>query len=139
MWFYYGFKRRYYLSNRKLSSVGQKLPLRWKIDLENLQKRLAYLQVPHYESHTFTDGDFMQEFVPGIEDGDVWNFDHVPIWRECVGNYSWGPKDSDRRNARTGGKEKDRNTVVLGMSKTGKKLIPFIIFKGTCKKLTLTF
>ena len=49
---------------------------------------------------------------------------------EHVGNYSWGPKDSGRRNARTGGREKLWITVVLAISKCGKKLIPFIIFKG---------
>ena len=28
-WYYFGFKRCYNFSNRKLSSVGQKLPINW--------------------------------------------------------------------------------------------------------------
>ena len=35
-WFYFGFKRRYYLSNRKLSSVGQKLPNWWEMHICDL-------------------------------------------------------------------------------------------------------
>ena len=46
----------------------------------------------------------MAELVPGVDDAEAYNFDHVPVWRELVGNYSWGPKDSDRRNAKTRGK-----------------------------------
>ena len=35
-WFYYGFNRHYNLSNRKISSVGQKLPKDWEAHLSNL-------------------------------------------------------------------------------------------------------
>ena len=58
------------------------------------------------------------------------NTDHVPINHETVGNYSWGKKDSGRRNVKTGGKEKDRFTCQLSVAKDGTKLPPFIIWKG---------
>ena len=49
----------------------------------------------------------MDELVSGVDDADTYKFDQIPIWHESVGNYSCGPKDSDCRNAKTGGKEKD--------------------------------
>ena len=49
---------------------------------------------------------------------------------ETVGNYSWGKKDSGRRNVKTGGREKDRFTCQLSIAKDGTKLPPFIIWKG---------
>jgi len=47
IWFYFGFKRRYSLSNRKLASVGQKLPLIWEEHLQRLQERITRQQFPH--------------------------------------------------------------------------------------------
>ena len=46
-WFYFGFKRQYYVSNRKLSSVGQNLPNQWEMNLCDLQRRIAAEQFPH--------------------------------------------------------------------------------------------
>ena len=40
-WFCFGFKRCYNLSNRKLCSVGQKLPINWDNHFEDLQKRMV--------------------------------------------------------------------------------------------------
>ena len=74
------------------------------------------------------DGEMYQS--PGIYDKDWCNFDHITIWYKLVGNNSWGPKDSGRRNLNTRGKDKDIFTVVLKISKLGKNMIPFIIFKG---------
>jgi hypothetical protein len=68
--------------------------------------------------------------VPGIDDDVFYNFDHVPVWQEPVASTSWGEKDSGRRNVKTAGKEKNKYTVVLGISQKGEKLPPFIIFKG---------
>eukprot|EP00956_Cyclotella_meneghiniana_P023341 scaffold45365_cov81-Cyclotella_meneghiniana.AAC.4 len=72
--------------------------------------------------------------VPGIDDADWYNFDHVPVWQEPVRTFSWGKKDSGRRNVRTAGREKNRYTVVLGITMTGEKCIPLIIFKGAPAK-----
>ena len=106
-WFYFGLKRLRYLSNHKLSSVGQKLPLRWELDIKNLQKIIAACQFPHRKTIIDKDEDEVAELVPGVDEADTYNFDHVTVWRISVGNYSWGPKDSDCRNAKTGKKEKD--------------------------------
>ena len=66
---------------------------------------------------------------PCVEDADTYNFYHVPVWYEPVGNYSCGPNYSGRRNVRMGGKDNSRVTVVLIISKCGKKLIPFLYSK----------
>ena len=128
-WFYFGFNRRYNLSNRKLASIGQKLPVDWEEHLRRLQERVARQQFPH-TMNIGTEENPQMVAVPGIEDDHWINFDHVPVWIEGVGNHSWGPRDSGRRNVKTGGKEKNRFTVVLTITKNGKKGIPFIIFKG---------
>ena len=128
-WFYYGFKRRYYLSNRKIASIGQKLPKTWKEDLVNLQGRIAAEQFPHTINIGDEETPHMMA-VPGIDDDNFVNFDHVPVWEDMVGNTSWGKKDSGRRSVKTGGREKNRFTVVLSITKSGKKGIPFIIYKG---------
>ena len=128
-WFYFGFNRRYNLSNRKLASIGQKLPVDWEEHLRRLQERVARQQFPH-TMNIGTEENPQMVAVPGLDDDHWINFDHVPVWIEGVGNHSWGPRDSGRRNVKTGGKEKNRFTVVLTITKNGKKGIPFIISKG---------
>ena len=66
--------------------------------------------------------------VPGIEDDNYVNFDHVPVWYEPVGNHLWGPKGI-LRNVSTAVKEKYQITVVLAIANSGRKLPLFIIFK----------
>ena len=41
-----------------------------------------------------------------------------------------GAKNGNRRHVRTGGKEKNRFTAQLSITKDGRKLIPFLIFGG---------
>lgn len=122
-WFYYGFKNRANLSVRKIASVGQKLPKDWEEKMVDMRGRIRHRQCPVVQP----DGRVL---ITGVTDEYFFNTDHVPVWYESVGNYTWGRKDSGRRTAKTGGKEKDRFTTQLGVGKGGKKLIPFIIFKG---------
>lgn len=122
-WFYYGFKVRANLSVRKLASVGQKLPLEWETVLARLTQNVRDIQNPQQRG----DGSMR---IEGVSDRFLINTDHVPFNHETVGNYTWGQKDSGRRNAKTGGKEKDRFTVQLSIGKGGLKLPIFIIWKG---------
>ena len=121
-WFYFGFKIWYSISNWKISSVGQKLPINWEKHLEDIQKLVVYKQVPHKIDMGYGE----MEQVPGIDKKYWYNFDRIPIWQKPVGNHSWGPKESDRINVKTGGKDKDRFTVVLTLLNRGKT---FTIFK----------
>eukprot|EP00956_Cyclotella_meneghiniana_P042592 scaffold248579_cov38-Cyclotella_meneghiniana.AAC.1 len=45
-WFYHGFKKRFNLSNRKIASIGQKLPDKWREKLRTQQQRVAAAQFP---------------------------------------------------------------------------------------------
>ena len=72
-------------------------------------------------------------YLLGVRDANFCNTNHVPVWYESIGKYSWGEGNSDLRTVKTGGKEKDRFTVQFCMTKNGDKLIPFIIFKGDPK------
>ena len=125
-WFYHGFKKRFNLSNRKIASIGQKLPDKWREKLRTQQQRVAAAQFP--QEVDLGNGEKVN--VPGIDDKDWYNFDHVPVWQEPVRTYSWGKKDSGRRNVKTAGREKNRYTVVLGITMWGEKCRPLIIFKG---------
>lgn len=127
-WFYYGLKVRQNLSNRKISGAGQKLPGNWEETLKNMHGRVRAVQNPIRRA----DGT---KRLAGVKDEHFCNTDHVPVWYESVANYSWGPKSGGRRHVRTGGKEKNRFTAQLSISKAGKKLIPFLIFKGECVHL----
>ena len=122
-WFYYGYIKRQELLSRKISSAGQKLPNNWERELVNMRGEVRAKQNPVKRA----DGILR---IAGVKDDYFCNTDHVPIWYESVGNYSWGEKSSGRRHVRTGGKEKDRFTGQLSIGKGGKKLIPFLIFKG---------
>ena len=122
-WFYYGLKVRQTLSNRKIAGAGQKLPGDWENALINMHGRMRAVQNPIRRAN----GTMR---LAGVKDVHFCNTDHVPVWYESVANYSWGPKSGGRRHVQTGGKEKDRFTAQLSISKAGKKLIPFLIFKG---------
>ena len=69
-------------------------------------------------------------FIPGASNKYIINSDHVPVWIEAHGNYQWGDKNSHlRRHIKTVGKEKDRFTVQLTISKPGDKAsVTYCIF-----------
>ena len=88
---------------------------------------------------TRTDGS---KKVEGVKDKYWFNTDHVPIWYKYVGNYTCGLQYRGHRNVINGGTEKDRFTAQLGIAKSGKKLIPFLVFKGenaTCYSIFVLF
>jgi len=125
-WFYFGFKKRHDLSICRISGAGQKLPLNWEAKMVDLRARVRRTQMPR------TIG---MEVHAGVTDDDFLNTDHVPTWMEPVGDYSWGVRNSGRRTISTGGKEKNRFTTQLTISKSGKKLKPYIIFKAKPAKI----
>ena len=68
--------------------------------------------------------------IPPIPDSRWCNTDHIPFTIECVGNYSWGERNSGRRQIQTAGYEKQRFTAQLSILKNGTKLPVYFIFKG---------
>ena len=134
-WFYCVFTRKHNLYICKLASVGQKLPLDWKEKLKEWRSRAEAKQ-------RVTTRPGVSKKVEGVKDKYWFNTDHVTIWYKSVGNYTWGLKGSGCQNVKTGGKEKDRFTAHLGIAKSGKKLIPFLVFKGdntTCSYIFFSF
>ena len=120
---YYGFVKRFDLSNCKNSCADQKLPTNWEKALVDMRGEVRARQKPEKK----LDGSTC---IAGVRDAYFCNTDHVPVWYEPVGNYSWGKKSGGRRHVRTDGKEKDRFTAQLSIGKDGRKLIRFLIFRG---------
>ena len=60
--------------------------------------------------------------IPAVPDERLCNTDHIPMYKEDVGKYSWSEKNSGGRQIRTGGAEKERFTVQPTITKSGRKL-----------------
>eukprot|EP00957_Ditylum_brightwellii_P102779 7832711-Ditylum_brightwellii.AAC.1 len=86
-WFYCGFVTRHKLSVCKIASVGQKLPADWKEKMLNMRGQVKHRQLPTQQ----TGGSIV---LKGVSDAYYFNTDHVPVWYESVGNYTWGLRDS---------------------------------------------
>lgn len=121
-WFYGGFKKRYGLSYARISGAGQKLPKDWQEKVKSINDRVNRSMYPH---------DINGDTVKILPENWV-NSDHVPIYREAVGEYTWGKKNSGRRPIKTAGKEKERFTAQLHIRfrETDNKLTPSVIFRG---------
>eukprot|EP00957_Ditylum_brightwellii_P124029 9454022-Ditylum_brightwellii.AAC.1 len=76
-------------------------------------------------------------WVPPIPDIHWFNSDHIPMDRDDTSIYSWGVKNSGRRQIATGGAEKDRFILQLAYAKDGTKLPLYLIFKGVIQKKEL--
>ena len=70
-WFYFGFRSRNKLSNRRICGAMQKLPKDWKVRHKVMAERVAAYQQPGQHPST-------GEPLPAIEDEDMYNTDHVP-------------------------------------------------------------
>ena len=95
---------------------------------ENIIKSVGDTQVPQKRGHVW---------VPAAPDSKLVNTDHIPFYRDMVGSCSWtakgdggGQKRGLRGQVARGGGEKDRFTMQVTITKNGKKLRPFVIFKA---------
>ena len=75
--------------------------------------------------------------MPAVLDKHMLNTDHAPFYRDMAEIHSCTKKGAGGKNKRyflsrvgTGSGEKYLFTVQLSMSKYGKKLMPFMMFKG---------
>ena len=120
-WFYGGFKQRWDLSKRRVSSTGQKLPIDWETKGAQIVARVAGAQMPVQKP----DG----KLISGVKDDDMGNMDHMPCYTEDHRKGVWGIKSSQaRRCITTGGKEKSRFTTQLTIFKSGRKVINCMSF-----------
>ena len=67
-WFYGGFKKRYALSRRVVSSTGHKLPLYWVEKVCSIVARVAHSHMPCQKSDV--------SFLPRVSDARMGNTDH---------------------------------------------------------------
>ena len=85
-WFYYGYKRRFKLSKRKISSCGQNLPKDWESKVAYNIARISRGQMPHQRM----DGSFK----PGADDDHVINSDQVPVRIKSHSSTQWGYREN---------------------------------------------
>ena len=105
-WFYYRFVRKYNLSWCRIAGASRKLPHDWEAKRDKIVQAVYDTQIEKCIN---------QVCVPAIPDSSWVNMDHVPFTIECVGEYSWGEKNSGRRQVGTAGNEKQRllHSLVL--------------------------
>ena len=120
-WFYYGLNKCNHLSYKLISGASRKLPPNWEESSHQIVACVANCQVPSVKDGVL---------IPDIGDDQLVNTDHVPVYRDLPGNYSWGHINDGNTQITTGGAEKERFTVQLSCLKSGRKLCPIIIFKG---------
>ena len=89
--------------------------------MKEIVQRVASAQMPVQRA----DGSFKA----GKKDTHIINSDQVPMWIESHSNTQWGDKQNHtRRCVKTSGKEKDRFTVQLTVSKSGEKVSSRLFF-----------
>ena len=126
---YYRWKDRQGFSIRMITSKGKKKPEGWEgmwsaqiRDFHQLRASPEILQRYHqYHPHA------QVTILPISECGDS---DQTPVPVECVANSTLVRKGSKDVHVSTGGKEKDRSTVMLTAWCDGRKCKPLIVFKG---------
>ena len=109
------------LSYCRIAGASRKLPQDWMEKKQRINNTVEETQLDKW-----VDGIK----IPGIVDQRWVNSDHVPFTIECVGDFSWGERNTGGAQVGTGGYEKQRFTVQLSITKDGRKLPVFFIFKG---------
>ena len=104
------FMKRNGFSVRRRTSVGQPLP-------SNYRDKIAAFR------------NFVKQHAYDIPHSQVVNFDEVPVPFDIVGGRTVDIKGKNEVSVDSTGKEKKNCTVVLGVTASGDKLKPMIIFK----------
>ena len=120
-WVYYGFNKGHNISYKLISDASRKLPPNWEESSQQIFMCVANFQVPEVKDGVI---------IPAIGYGQLVNTDHVPVYRDLPGNYSWVPINDGNTQISTGGAEKESFTVKLSCLKSARKLRTIIIFKG---------
>ena len=120
-WFYSGFNPGYNLRYIRIFGASIELPQGWEERVRSIITHVGIRQVP--------------KVVNGITISAIGNYsfassDHIPVYRNLPGDYSWIESGSGNKQVVTGSEEKERYTVQLTCLKSGINMPPFIIFKG---------
>ena len=103
-WFYYGFKPIYNLHYIRISGASGKLPQRWEERVQSIITRVGRMQVSKVVNDIT---------IPEIGDDSFANSDHINVYRDFPGNYSWIESGAGNKQVVTVGAEKEQYTVQL--------------------------
>ncbi|PNF18070.1 hypothetical protein B7P43_G07656 [Cryptotermes secundus] len=103
---------RHDLVIRRRTSIAQRLPDTYQEKLLAFQKHVLKLR----KTHNYTMGA-------------IGNVDETPVFFEMPGESTVNKAGEKTVHVRTAGAEKQRCTVMLGITADGNKLPPFVIFK----------
>ncbi|PNF29643.1 hypothetical protein B7P43_G16388 [Cryptotermes secundus] len=103
---------RHDLVIRRRTSIAQRLPDTYQEKLLAFQKHVLKLRKTHYYTM-----------------GAIGNVDETPVFFEMPGESTVNKAGEKTVHVRTAGAEKQRCTVMLGITADGNKLPPFVIFK----------
>ena len=106
------FMRRNRLSLRRRTAICQKLHTDFEEKLVNFHRHVIMLRKR---------GNFLM--------GQIGNADKMPIWLDMPRNYTVEQKGAKQVLIRTSDCEKQRITVMLGITADRHKLPPYLIFK----------
>ena len=68
----------------RIAGASRKLPPDWKLKHEStIIRRVAKSQTPRKVNFTI---------IPAVEDDNVANTDHIPMYRDMASSYSWTKK-----------------------------------------------
>jgi hypothetical protein len=109
------FLNRWNFVHRRATNVGQGLP----VDLDS--KLLSFWMYLH---------SVVESGPTPISPSSVGNMDETAIWIDMPGNVTIESVGKRTVHVKTTGKDRHRFTVVLSAMASGKKLKPFVIFKG---------
>lgn len=111
------FLRRNDLVLRARTHISQTLPKDLELKVSAFHQEVASI---------FGSSDYPLEFVC--------NMDETPVFLDLVPNRVVDKKGKKTINVRTTGSEKNRITVTLCCTASGKMLPPFVVFKGKTKR-----
>ena len=104
-----GFKSMRNLRHVRLSGASRKLPRGWEGMVAAIITRVGRRQLARVVEGLH---------IPTIEDDSFANTDHIPVYRDMPGNYSWVEHGNGNKQVVTGGAEKERFTVPLSCLKS---------------------
>ena len=104
----------------RLAGASRKFPKDWEKKWHDITDTVRDTQLEKWVN---------QILIPGITDKRWVNTDHVPFNMKCIGDYTWGEKNSGRRQVGTAGYEKQHFTAQFTVTKDGEKFPVFFIFK----------
>ena len=125
-WFYSGFTKRKNLTWVRNAGASRKLPNNWEAECIKITNSISQIQQCHRNENG--------TLVPEVTDDNLCYSDHIPMYIDMPGNYSWGEMGSSGAQIATSGKEKSRFTLQMQFCKSGRQIRPVLIFKGAAPR-----